>query len=138
MVESFKAVSRISMAEENKQDALDRKGAFIERMFDKLFAAIREDVKGTIIIVCIGVIIWQQTVITEANTLRIADITNLNEKINAATEKSVERKLTEKLAPIQAKADSSSKAIDTSLLNIDGAVETFKQYIHKNSRKASK
>jgi len=119
------------MPDQNKLDALDRKGAWVERMFDRVFKAAREDTKATIIVVLLGWIIWQQITINEANRLRIADITALNEKINLATEKSVERKLNEKLAPIQAKQDSTSKAVDTTLLNLNGTVESVRKYINK-------
>jgi len=120
------------------QDIIDRKGAWIERMFDRLFIAIKENTTGAILVVSVFFNIWQFNIGASKDQRWQDDITKLNDKINLAVEKSVQREIPKQLAPIIAKADSSSKSIDTSLLNIDGAVETFKQYIHKTSRKAPK
>jgi diacylglycerol kinase len=117
-----------------KQDVIDRKAAWIERAFDKLFAAVQQNVFATLLVLAVGVIFWQQGTINKLNELRIADITTLNEKINAAVEKRVDDKLTEKLAPYEAKQDSISKNVDTSLYNLNGTVETVKQYIKKKTR----
>lgn len=116
------------------QDALDRKGAWIERMFDRLFAAIKESPIGTIAIISVIMNIWQYSIGVDKDAARIADIQSLNEKINAAVEKRVEAKVAEKIAPIQAKQDSTSKAVDTSLINLNGTVESVKQYFNKNKR----
>lgn len=120
--------------EEGKQDMVDRKAAWLERMFDRLFAAVQQNVFATLLVLAVGVIFWQQATINRLNELRIADITSLNEKINVAVERSVERKLPEKLAPYEAKQDSISKNVDTSLYNLNGTVESVKQYIKKKAR----
>lgn len=120
--------------EEGKQDMVDRKAAWIERAFDKLFAAVQQNVFATLLVLALIVIFWQQSAINELNKLRIADITSLNEKINAAVEKSVDKKLPEHLAPYEAKQDSISNNVDTSLNNLNGTVETVKRYFNKKNK----
>lgn len=113
---------------------LDRKMSWLERMFDRLFSAIQKDMKGTLLILSIGMNFY---------------ITNLYIKLNASSKeeminevrRSVQRELPKSLAPIQAKQDSISKNIDsmnknvdTSLINLNGTVETVKQYFNKNKK----
>ncbi len=117
----------------NKQDMVDRKAAWIEKMFKLLFSSIQNDLKGTFLVLAVIVIIWQQITINTLNTLRIQDITSLNEKINAAVEKRVESKVSEQMVPLQAKQDSLSNNVDTSLLNLNGTLETVKKLI-KNKK----
>lgn len=117
-----------------RQDMVDRKAAWIERMFDKLFSAIGANPTAAILVISAGLNVWQFSINNDLNKLRIQDITNLNEKINAAVEKSVERELPKKLAPYEAKQDSISKNVDTSLYNLNGTVESVKQYIKKKTR----
>lgn len=117
-----------------KQDMVDRKAAWIERMFDRLFSAIGANPTAAILVLSAGLNIWQFSINNELNQLRINDITNLNEKINAAVQKSVEREIPKKLAPYEAKQDSISKNVDTSLYNLNGTVESVKQYIKKKTR----
>jgi hypothetical protein len=126
------------MAEEQtpseKQDMVDRKAAWIERMFDRLFAAVGANPTAAILVLSAGLNFWQFSINKDINELRISDNARLNEKINAAVEKSVERKLPEHLAPYEAKQDSISKNMDTSLYNLNGTVESVKQYIKKKTR----
>jgi hypothetical protein len=126
------------MAEEQtpseKQDMVDRKAAWIERMFDRLFAAVGANPTAAILVLSVGLNFWQFSINKDINELRISDNARLNEKINAAVEKSVERKLPEHLAPYEAKQDSISKNMDTSLYNLNGTVESVKQYIKKKTR----
>lgn len=118
-----------------KQDMLDRKGAWIERMFDRLFTAVQKNPFATLLILSIGLNFWQYNINNEMNRLRIQDITLLNEKINVAVAAGVQRELPKQLAPYQAQQDSNSKKLDTSLINLNGTVESVKQYFNKNKRK---
>ncbi|WP_316743827.1 hypothetical protein [Pedobacter antarcticus] len=117
-----------------KQDMVDRKAAWIERMFDRLFAAVGANPTAALLVLSLGMNFWQFNIGAEKDRLRIQDITSLNEKINLAVEKSVERELPKKLAPYEAKQDSISKNVDTSLYNLNGTVESVKQYIKKKTR----
>lgn len=123
------------MSEENqtpgKQDMVDRKAAWVERMFDRLFAAIQKNPYATIAVISVGMNIWQFNIGTDKDRLRIQDITTLNEKVNMAIEKRVDEKVSEKMVPIQAKTDSVTSNIDTSLTNLNGIVNSIKQSIKK-------
>ena len=118
-----------------KQDLVDRKAAWIERMFDRLFIAVQKNPFATLLILSIGLNFWQYNINNEMNRLRIQDITLLNEKINVAVAAGVQRELPKQLAPYQAQQDSNSKKLDTSLTNLNGTVETVKQDFNKNKRK---
>jgi hypothetical protein len=117
-----------------KRDMIDRKGAWIERMFDRLFAAIGSNPTAAFCVLSFGLNIWQFNINTQINELRLSDNDKANDKINAAVEKYVNRMLPEKLAPYEAKQDSISKNVDTSLLNLDGTVEIVKKYFNKKKR----
>lgn len=118
-----------------KQDLVDRKAAWIERMFDRIFLAVQKNPFATLLILSIGLNFWQYNINNEMNRLRIQDITLLNEKINVAVAAGVQRELPKQLAPYQAQQDSNSKKLDTSLTNLNGTVESVKQYFNKNKRK---
>lgn len=120
---------------ETKQDMIDRKAAWLERMFDRLFIAVQQNPFATMLILSVGLNFWQYNVINEMNRLRIQDITMLNEKINIAVAKGVERELPKQLAPYKEQQDSNSKRLDTSLINLNGTVESVKQYFNKNKRR---
>jgi hypothetical protein len=120
---------------ETKQDMIDRKAAWLERMFDRLFIAVQQNPFATMLILSVGLNFWQYNVINEMNRLRIQDITMLNEKINIAVAKGVERELPKQLAPYKEQQDSNSKRLDTSLINLNATVESVKQYFNKNKRK---
>jgi len=120
---------------ETKQDMIDRKAAWLERMFDRLFIAVQQNPFATMLLLSVGLNFWQYNVINEMNRLRIQDITMLNEKINIAVAKGVERELPKQLAPYKEQQDSNSKRLDTSLINLNGTVESVKQYFNKNKRR---
>lgn len=120
---------------ETKQDMIDRKAAWLERMFDRMFIAVQQNPFATMLLLSVGLNFWQYNVINEMNRLRIQDITMLNEKINIAVAKGVERELPKQLAPYKEQQDSNSKRLDTSLINLNGTVESVKQYFNKNKRR---
>lgn len=120
---------------ETKQDMIDRKAAWLERMFDRLFIAVQQNPFATMLLLSVGLNFWQYNVINEMNRLRIQDITMLNEKINIAVAKGVERELPKQLAPYKEQQDSNSKRLDTSLINLNGTVESVKQYFNRNKRR---
>jgi hypothetical protein len=120
---------------ETRQDMIDRKAAWLERMFDRLFIAVQQNPFATMLLLSVGLNFWQYNVINEMNRLRIQDITMLNEKINIAVAKGVERELPKQLAPYKEQQDSNSKRLDTSLINLNGTVESVKQYFNKNKRR---
>lgn len=117
---------------DDKQDMMDRKAAWIERMFDRLFAAVEKDPKATLLVLSVALNFWMFSIITNLNKLRIADITLLNEKINKAVEQSVKNELPKQMAPYKEQQDSNNKKLDSSLINLDGTVEKVKQYYKKN------
>lgn len=120
----------------SKQDMIDRKGAWIERMFDRLFGAIQKNVQGTILILSVALNFWQFSINNDLQQLRIADITTLNEKINKAVEQRVNSKVTEQMLPIQAQQDSLNKTADTSFRKLNETVNSFKEkYINKKIKK---
>lgn len=114
-----------------KQDMVDRKAAWIERMFKMLFAAVKENPAAALLVLSIALNFWQFSINNDINQLRIQDITSLNEKINKAVEARVDAKVSEKMVPIQAKTDSVTSNIDTSLTNLNGIVNSIKQSIKK-------
>ena len=123
------------MSEENqtsgKQDMVDRKAAWVEKIFKMLFAAVKENPAAALLVLSILLNFWQFSINNEINQLRIQDITSLNEKINKAVEARVDAKVSEKMVPIQAKTDSVTINIDTSLTNLNGIVNSIKQSIKK-------
>lgn len=118
-----------------KQDMLDRKGAWIERMFDRLFTAIQKNHLATILILSLGLNFYQYTLKNEVDALRLAEYVKSKEEMILEVRRSVQRELPKQLAPYQAQQDSNSKKLDTSLINLNGTVESVKQYFNKNKRK---
>lgn len=118
------------MAEE-QQDIIDRKGAWIERMFDRLFSAIKENPFATLLVLSVGLNFMQYQEAKNKDKAWRADITSLNEKINAAVKERVLSELPKQLEPIRASQDSSSKKVDTSLNNINETVQSVKKYFDK-------
>ncbi|SMC53459.1 hypothetical protein [Pedobacter nyackensis] len=116
-----------------KQDMVDRKAAWIERMFDKLYAATIKNPYGALLVVSVLMNIWQFNIAANKDVRWQEDITKLNDKINAAVERSVQRELPKQMVTIQAKQDSVSKNVDTSLLNLNGTLETVRKLI-KNKK----
>ncbi|ALL07649.1 hypothetical protein AQ505_20440 [Pedobacter sp. PACM 27299] len=117
------------------QDLIDRKTAWIERMFDRLFMAVQQNPFATMLILSVGLNFWQYNINNEMNRLRIQDITMLNEKINLAVVTGVQRELPRQLAPYKEQQDSNSRKLDTSLLNLNGTVESVKKYFNKNKKR---
>lgn len=109
------------MSENN--DILDRKGAWIERMFDRIYNGIKENPTATVLVLSIGLNFMQYREAKQLAKEWKADITALNEKINVAIEKSVERQLGEKMEPII----NSNNKLDTALTKMDRTVENFKK-----------
>lgn len=112
-----------------KQDMVDRKAAWIERMFDRLFLAILKNPYGALLVVSVFMNIWQFNINASKDVRWQEDITKLNDKINAAVERSVQRELPKQMVPLQAKQDSLSNNVDTSLINLNGTLETVKKLI---------
>ncbi|KIO75195.1 hypothetical protein TH53_21940 [Pedobacter lusitanus] len=111
------------------QDMIDRKAAWIERMFDRLFSAVQKNPFATMLILSVVLNFWQYNVVNEMNRLRIADITLLNEKINRAVEKGGQLDLSGQLTPYNKELrDSNNKKSDTSLFHLNGAVESVRKY----------
>lgn len=113
-----------------KQDVIDRKAALLERIFDKLFSAVKENVFATLLVLAIIVIFWQQSTINDITALRLAEKDKSKEEMINEVRRTVERQL----VPIQAQTDSNSRKLDTSLINLNGTVETVKQYIIKKTK----
>ncbi|MBB5620344.1 hypothetical protein HDE69_001393 [Pedobacter cryoconitis] len=114
------------------QDMIDRKAAWIERMFDRLFTAVQQNPFATMLLLSVAMNFWQYSALNEMNRLRIKDITSLNEKINLAVEKGVQQELPKQLAPYKEKQDSNNKKLDTSLIHLNGTVESVRRYINEN------
>lgn len=117
------------------QDLIDRKTAWIERMFDRLFMAVQQNPFATMLILSVGLNFWQYNINNEMNRLRIQDITMLNEKINLAVVTGVQRELPRQLAPYKEQQDSNSRKLDTSLINLNGTVESVKKYFNINKKR---
>lgn len=116
----------------NKQDMVDRKAAWIERMFDRLFTAIQKDVKGTLLILSVGFNFYLANLYIDLNK-------SSKEEMISEVRKSARVEVSKQLAPIQAQQqaqqDSATVKLDTSLSNLDGTVKTLKEYFNKNKRK---
>jgi len=109
-----------------KQDAIDRKGAFIERMFDRLYAAIKENPLATILVFSVALNFW-------VIKLYIELIKTSKEEMIAEVRSTVKIETEQYMKPIKAQQDSVIKNVDTSLININGTVEQVKKYF--NSKK---
>ena len=117
------------------QDMIDRKAAWIERMFDRLFTAVQLNPFATMLLLSVAMNFWQYSALNEMNRLRIKDITSLNEKINLAVEKGVRQELPRQLAPYKEQQDSNNKKLDTSLIHLNGTVESVRRYINENKER---
>lgn len=117
------------------QDMLDRKAAWIERMFDRLFIAVQQNPFATMLLLSVAMNFWQYSALNEMNRLRIKDITSLNEKINLAVAKGVQQELPKQLAPYKEQQDSNNKKLDTSLIHLNGTVESVRRYINENKER---
>lgn len=123
-------MEEIKTPQECKQDMIDRKGAWLERMFDRLFAAILKNPFAALLVLAVAGLFYQQGVINHINELRLSD----KDKSNQEMVNEVRRTVDHQMAPIQAQTDSNSRKIDTSLINLNGTVESVKQYIKKKAQ----
>lgn len=118
------------MAEE-QQDIIDRKGAWIERMFDRLFSAIKENPFATLLVLSVGLNFMLMNMNSTLQEARLTDSKASKKEILDEVRKSVERETAKQLEPIKASQDSSSKKVDTSLNNINETVQSVKEYFNK-------
>lgn len=113
----------------------DRKAAWIERMFDRLFTAIQKNPFAALLVLSVALNLWQYNINNEVNRLRIADITSFNERIVIEVRKGVQSELPKQLAPYKEQQDSNTSKLDTSLVNLDQTLQSLKQYFNKNKKK---
>lgn len=116
------------MADE-KQDMVDRKAAWIERMFDRLFAAIQKNPFAALLVMSVGLNMWVIKMNSDLQQARLNDSALSKKELIDEVRRSVTRELPKQIAPIQAKQDSVSKNVDTSLINLNGTLETVKKLI---------
>ncbi len=121
------------MPEENntpgKQDMVDRKAAWIERMFDRLFAAIQKNPFAALLVISVGLNVWVIKMNSDLQQARLNDNALSKKEMIDEVRRSVQRELPKQMVPIQARQDSVSKNVDTSLNNLNGALETVKKLI---------
>lgn len=110
-----------------KEDVIDRKGAWIERMFDRLFLAIKENPFATLLVLSVGLNIMLINMNSGLQEARLSDEKTANREMIDEVRRSVARQI----APIKAQQDSVAKNVDTSLVNISSTVESVKQYFNK-------
>lgn len=115
-----------------KQDMVDRKAAWLERMFDRLFSAIQKDVKGTLLILSVAFNFYLANLYIDLNK------SSKDEMINEVR-KTAQIEVSKQLAPIQAQQqaaqDSNSSKLDTSLINLNETVKSVKQYFNQKSKR---
>ncbi|MDQ1139404.1 hypothetical protein [Pedobacter agri] len=114
-----------------KEDVIDRKGAWIERMFDRLYLAIKENPLATLLVLSVGLNIMLINMNSDLQEARLSDEKSSNKEMIEEVRRSVQRETTRQIAPIKAQQDSVIKNVDTSLININGTVESVKQYFNK-------
>jgi hypothetical protein len=112
-----------------KQDMVDRKGAWIERMFDRLFAAILKSPYATLLVLSVILNYILIDMVIDEKQARLDDKTVSNKEMIDEVRRSVQRELPKQMETIQAKQDSVSKNVDTSLLNLNGTLETVRKLI---------
>lgn len=116
-----------------KQDMVDRKAAWIERMFDRLFAAIQKNPLATLLVISVGLNVWVIKMNSDLQQARLNDNALSKKEMIDEVRRSVQRELPKQMVPLQAKQDSLSNNVDTSLLNLNGTLETVKKLI-KNKK----
>ena len=114
-----------------KEDVIDRKGAWIERMFDRLFLAIKENPFATLLVLSVGLNFMLISMNSDLQQARLDDEKKSNQEMIDEVRRSVQRETTKQIAPIKAQQDSIVKNVDTSLININGTVESVKKYFNK-------
>jgi hypothetical protein len=114
-----------------KEDVIDRKGAWIERMFDRLFLAIKENPFATLLVLSVGLNFMLISMNSDLQQARLDDEKKSNQEMIDEVRRSVQKETTKQIAPIKAQQDSIVKNVDTSLININGTVESVKKYFNK-------
>lgn len=117
--------------ENEKQDMLDRKGAWIERMFDRLFSAIQKNILATVLVISIGYNIYQSSRVDGFQDKLI----ELSYKQKEEMIDEVRRSVSTQLTPIREKQDSNSSKLDTSLIELNSTVRKVRDYFDKNKKK---
>lgn len=110
---------------QRKEDFIDRKTGFIERMFDKLFFAASRDVKSTIIVVLIMTNFWSLLELRESDKDRISDIQEYSDRIT----EEVRRRL---IPEINKKVDARTEKIETKVDSASTTLEYIKDEITKS------
>lgn len=118
-----------------KQDMIDRKGAWLERMFDRLFIAVQKNPSAALLVLSVGMNFWQFSINNDLNKQLIMHITTLNEKINKAVADRVQTELPKQMAPIQAQQEERGKQVDTSLNKFNHALEKITDKYLPNTEK---
>ena len=114
-----------------KEDVIDRKGAWIERMFDRLYLAVSQNPWATLLVLSVGLNFMLISMNSDLQEARLSDEKSANKEMIDEVRRSVQRETTRQLEPIKAQQDSVIKNVDTSLININGTVESVKQYFNK-------
>lgn len=96
-------------------------------MFDRLFSAVMKNPYGALLVVSVFINVWLIKMNSELQQARLND--NASSKKEMIDE--VRRSVGRQIAPIQAKQDSVSKNVDTSLNNLNGTLETVKKLINR-------
>src|SRR4051812_48985533 len=96
-----------------QQDIIDRKAAWVERAFDKLFSGIKENPLATLLVLSVGLNIMLMNMNSNLQEARLNDNQASKKEILDEVRNSVQRETTKQLAPIKASQDSSSKKVDT-------------------------
>lgn len=100
---------------EGQNDFIDRKTGFLERMFDKLFAAIQNDPKSTFIVLLVFTNIFTFHLYTRSLENRLSDNQLYSEKIIQEVRDRVmpeiDREMTRRTQEIETKVDSASHTL---------------------------
>lgn len=104
-----------------KQDVLDRKGAWVERMFDRIYNGIKENPLAVLLALSVMLNFF-------VIKLYVDTINKSKEELVAEVRRTVKFETERQMMPIIAQQDSVIKNVDTSLTNINGTVEQFKEY----------
>ncbi|WP_407431282.1 hypothetical protein [Arcticibacter sp.] len=123
------------MAEEKdgaKQDMIDRKISSLERIFDKLYLAVKSDGKSTIVVILIMYSVFITIKYINLNDLSKAEIIA---EVRRTAKAEAEKQVAQQMQPIKDSQAEQGKKVDTSLNNLNGTVESVKQFVKKNIKK---
>ncbi len=84
-----------------KQDVIDRKAAWLERMFDRLFEAILRNPFAALLVLAVAGLFYQQGIINDVNALRLADKDKSNQDMINEVRRSVKAEIPKQMAPLQ-------------------------------------